>query len=775
MESKDNFKNLRNYILGLKNQLLEADIENKEQCIETLNSIYKQIETPIFRIGFLSTFSTGKSTIINALLGKEILPVAEKSTTACITTISRGEQDEVEIILNDRNEAIKYLSELNYRYEKIIYYKSKTIDEFNSVQYKAITNINKIKEYIKGNILVSNESIFKLNLSNSNGEEYSQILEKLIELNPSFNLPQRKDFVYEIKTQNSISSREKIFIKNLDFSETERNYLEKIKTEIYLLEKLLLKRKICIEDIAKYREESFNCSLIKEIKIKLKDFNLKENVELIDLPGVNVSNDKHIDITKEMSEKVNAFVFIEAEMKVEGDLKKIAENVKNKFPNIYNYSYLLKNKMAYLKADEKNFDEKMLNFDILRKELGFKEENTFKIDALKYLSKEDLDEDYCIQFKNFKDKLEKDSQELLIKEFIKMIKFDTTSIYKRVVEELDKTIGSISYFDIEDKNKSREIYIAEEINSKIENYKNYVNISIEKVKDYKLSKIDEENWNTQNNNMILEEIKIKEKPNNYYLKKIKEGKDVNKISFDKVFDILFTEYSLNENIRKIYYSFIVQLFYNNFKRFLEETFEEKNLKYLPEKQKIKLKEVFNRGIKERLSGAIDIILYSYEDFREKAKSRLELVYNCLYSTKENLDEHLENLNNNKEAFEYFTEKESFNQVDLKEIYNINSNDKIELDICKKLLIKEIKNYLESNIEENINKYTKAIIKNYLEDVIIELEKILQVKNYEPEYRVNITSELKERIEEAYNKKKAEIEKKVKEKENLIKLYEDVQI
>lgn len=767
MESKDNFKNLRNYILGLKNQLLETDIENKEQCIETLNSIYKQIETPIFRIGFLSTFSTGKSTIINALLGKEILPVAEKSTTACITTISRGEQDEVEIILNDFDIAKNFLFSLNKKYKENLF--SLSNSEFS---YVASFNFNRCMDYIKKGLLsVRNkkklEEKFSIIKNNSDTKDKANFKEKLknelketnqFQLSPINQINQAivKIGVNDVKVISIDDlTMEETAIENLTSFEQIKEKLKKLEKEISLLEKIIFSDEISINDIKEYREENFNCNLIKKIVIKLKDFNLNENVELIDLPGVNVSNDKHIDITKEMSEKVNAFVFIEAEMKVEGDLKKIAKNVKNKFPNIYNYSYLLKNKMAYLKADEKNFDEKMLNFDILRKELGFKEENTFKIDALKYLSKEDLDEDYCIQFKNFKDKLEKDSQELLIKEFIKMIKFGTASIYKRVVEELDKTIGSISYFDIEDKNKSREIYIAEEINSKIENYKNYVNISIEKVKDYKLSKIDEENWNTQNNNMILEEIKIKEKPNNYYLKKIKEGKDVNKISFDKVFDILFTEYSLNENIRKIYYSFIVQLFYNNFKRFLEETFEEKNLKYLPEKQKIKLKEVFNKGIKERLSGAIDIILYSYEDFREKTKSRLELVYNCLYSTKENLDEHLENLNNNKEAFEYFTEKESFNQVDLKEIYNINSNDKIELDICKKLLIKEIKNYLE--------------------DVIIELEKILQAKNYEPEYRVNITSELKERIEEAYNKKKAEIEKKLKEKENLIKLYEDVQI
>lgn len=764
MENKDNFKNLRNYVLGLKNQLLEMEIENKKDYIKKLDSIYKKIESPTFKIGFLSTFSTGKSTIINALLGKEILPMAEKSTTACITTISYGEENNVEIILNNASEAKNYLLDLNKKYKEIISLANK-----NNIYYRPKINFENLKEYLINNFLDislnKKEELLKLIDDNN----IKLFFEKVKEVKINNYLP----IDFNNITVSCLTEKSTTSIDNLPFSNEKKEEIIKLKNEIILLEKILLKKNIAIQDIQEYREENFNCSLIKEIKIKLKNFNFKENIELIDLPGVNVSNDKHINITKEMADRVNAFVFIEAEMKAEGDLKRIAENVKEKFPNIYNYSYLLKNKMAYLQADEKNFNEKMLNFNILRKELGFKEENTFKVDALKYLNKEDLNKDYCIQFKNFQKKLEIDSEKLLIKEFIEMIKFETNFIYEKIIKKLNNSIGNISYFNTEDKNNSKEIYITEEINSQVENHKNYINISIEKLKDYKLLKISNESWKENNNNEILEEIKRTEKLDNYYLKKIEEGKDINKISFDKVFNILFSEYNLNEKIRKIYYNFITQLFYDNFKKFLKEIFKEENLKYLPEKQKVELEKIFNKEIKDRLSGAIDIILYSYESFREEAKEKLKLIYDCLISNKDNLNKYLEILNNNIQYFNYFSGKEELNKTDLERFYSITFNNKNEIDICKKLIIQEMKNYLENNIKKDINKYTKAIIKNYLEDIIIKLKETLEIKNYEAEYRVNIYSEFKKDLEEKFKKKKEEIEKKLEQKKYLTQLYENI--
>lgn len=765
MQNKDTFKNLRNYILGLKNQLLEMELENKEEYKIKLDLIYNKIKSPVFRIGFISTFSTGKSTIINALLGKEILPVAEKSTTGCITTITYGEEDKVEIILKDIVEARKYLCNLNKKYKDIINSLSNLKNDQN--YYKPNIDTDKFKMYIEKKVFNFSPEVKEEFLSNLNNIKL--FIEKSNENGIFSHLPSNNQIIKGSKDERKLEER--LTIAKLDIDDKEKEKLENLKKQISLLEDILLEKKIPIESIKEYREENFNCNLISEIKIRLNSFALKENIELIDLPGVNVSNDNHINITKEMADKINAFIFIEAEMKTEGDLKKIAETIKQNFPKIYNYSYLLKNKIAYLKADERNFNEKMMNFEILRKELGFKEENTFKIDALKYLNKENLEEDYCIQFENFKNKLEQDSKKLIIKEFMEMIKFDTTILYNRIIEELEKESKSISYFDINDINRSKEIYIAEEINSQIEKHKNYIDISIEKIKDYQLLRIENENWEAKNNIEILEEIRVNEKINNYYLKKIKEGKDINKISFDRVFNVLFNDYALNERIRKIYYKFINDLFYNSFYEFLQEIFIEENLKYLPEKYKKDLKDIFNTGIKERLSGAIDIILYSYEEFREKAKSKLELVYNCLIADKDTLEINLEVLKDNIKYFDYFSLENNINIVDLQNIYGIDSENEIE--ICKKLINKEIESYLENDIKKDINKYTKAIIKNYIEDIIIKLENILQLKNYEAEYRINITSELKKEINERYNIQKERIAQKIKQKNYLIELYKSI--
>ena len=765
MQNKDTFKNLRNYILGLKNQLLEMELENKEEYKVKLDLIYNKIKSPVFRIGFISTFSTGKSTIINALLGKEILPVAEKSTTGCITTITYGEEDKVEIILKDIVEARKYLYNLNKKYKDIINSLSNLKNDQN--YYKPNIDTDKFKMYIEKKVFNFSPEVKEEFLSNLNNIKL--FIEKSNENGIFSHLPSNNQIIKGSKDERKLEER--LTIAKLDIDDKEKEKLENLKKQISLLEDILLEKKIPIESIKEYREENFNCNLISEIKIRLNSFALKENIELIDLPGVNVSNDNHINITKEMADKINAFIFIEAEMKTEGDLKKIAETIKQNFPKIYNYSYLLKNKIAYLKADERNFNEKMMNFEILRKELGFKEENTFKIDALKYLNKENLEEDYCIQFENFKNKLEQDSKKLIIKEFMEMIKFDTTILYNRIIEELEKESKSISYFDINDINRSKEIYIAEEINSQIEKHKNYIDISIEKIKDYQLLRIENENWEAKNNIEILEEIRVNEKINNYYLKKIKEGKDINKISFDRVFNVLFNDYALNERIRKIYYKFIIFLFYNSFYEFLQEIFIEENLKYLPDKYKNDLKDIFNTGIKERLSGAIDIILYSYEEFREKAKSKLELVYNCLIADKDTLEINLEVLKDNIKYFDYFSLENNINIVDLQNIYGIDSENEIE--ICKKLINKEIESYLENDIKKDINKYTKAIIKNYIEDIIIKLENILQLKNYEAEYRINITSELKKEINERYDIQKERIAQKIKQKNYLIELYKSI--
>ena len=62
-----------------------------------------------FHVAFLGSYSAGKSTIINGILGREILPEANKSTTAFPTIVKKGEKDQAFIyFMDDKAQRILY-------------------------------------------------------------------------------------------------------------------------------------------------------------------------------------------------------------------------------------------------------------------------------------------------------------------------------------------------------------------------------------------------------------------------------------------------------------------------------------------------------------------------------------------------------------------------------------------------------------------------------------------------------------------------------------------
>ena len=58
--------------------------------INRKRSWLERLKSPEFPVAFLGAFSAGKSTIINAVLGDDILPQATKSLTAIPTLIRKG-------------------------------------------------------------------------------------------------------------------------------------------------------------------------------------------------------------------------------------------------------------------------------------------------------------------------------------------------------------------------------------------------------------------------------------------------------------------------------------------------------------------------------------------------------------------------------------------------------------------------------------------------------------------------------------------------------------
>ena len=101
--------------------------------IDNNNILYKK---KIIDVNIIATMSAGKSTLINSLLGKKILPSKQGACTAIVTKIEDNKDDVFKAIVLDKNneEIIRYS---NINYEDIKY----------------LNNSNKVSEVdIKGNI-----------------------------------------------------------------------------------------------------------------------------------------------------------------------------------------------------------------------------------------------------------------------------------------------------------------------------------------------------------------------------------------------------------------------------------------------------------------------------------------------------------------------------------------------------------------------------------------------------------------------------------------------
>lgn len=79
-----------------------------------LNSV-ESLKQDNFNIVVVGEFSRGKSTFINALLGKRVLPSATKPTTTVINKITSGEQIEYVLYFREDNKAPKVISEEDFK------------------------------------------------------------------------------------------------------------------------------------------------------------------------------------------------------------------------------------------------------------------------------------------------------------------------------------------------------------------------------------------------------------------------------------------------------------------------------------------------------------------------------------------------------------------------------------------------------------------------------------------------------------------------------------
>ncbi len=295
---------------------LRRHVEKKRRWIERLRS-------PEFPVAFLGAFSAGKSMIINAILGRNILPEATKSYTAIPTVIKRGESDAV---------IIHYLDEGARR-------------ELRNLYVEAICR------------------------------ELHRNPGRFTELENHELLPRLETEIAAHLQDIGVFNKEKFFeeLKNLvnkwtRFSDNTREIgldeLNQYVTEDY-------------EDVL----------LVDRVEVFLREVDLPENVVLVDLPGLGVVNPRHKKITKSYVEnEAKAFVVSSAVFKLlEGEEIELLAEIHKARPHVLKRAFWVVNKWETASARQKS--EEVRNFAEKVEEHGFRitPERVFKVSALNYL------------------------------------------------------------------------------------------------------------------------------------------------------------------------------------------------------------------------------------------------------------------------------------------------------------------------------------------------------------------------------------------------------
>ena len=106
---KDNIKSKFNEMLLIADRLGLSDV--KSNIVDSMENLNQDN----FNLVVVGEFSRGKSTFINALLGKRVLPSATKPTTTVINKITTGEQIEYVLHFRDENKAPEVISEEDFK------------------------------------------------------------------------------------------------------------------------------------------------------------------------------------------------------------------------------------------------------------------------------------------------------------------------------------------------------------------------------------------------------------------------------------------------------------------------------------------------------------------------------------------------------------------------------------------------------------------------------------------------------------------------------------
>lgn len=263
----------------------------------TLDTKLRDLKQKEFRIAFAGGFNSGKSTLINAIIGDYILPEANKPTTCLPTFIRRASS-------NADKYDVCYLTRSDFQYTQRLYRLRMASD------------------------------LGVRSLAEAGNEKIIQAYERAIETS--------KD------VEGTTTSLDRNLLDHFKrLINNGSRYEEKLKDESNITPCSREKAFALIQD-------DLEASFIDRIDIYLQDLNIPPDVVIVDLPGVSVPNPRHQQVTREfIQNSAHAVVLVLASKKIrDKDEDEILRSYLDSGSNIFEKLFLVINQWDLLTAPE---------------------------------------------------------------------------------------------------------------------------------------------------------------------------------------------------------------------------------------------------------------------------------------------------------------------------------------------------------------------------------------------------------------------------------------
>ena len=174
------YKENKEQVLALYDEYVEMCKSTEKKVDKSIEEQAKKIKNEIFNLMVLGEAKSGKSTFINAYLGKEVVPMDVRQCTSAIIKIHKGDKFKLiaktaaggKIVITKENEIYEFLKD-----------NAAIPDDYRSIPVTTINNelLIKYKGRVPSHIIKSFcEEVQEDNIFNMNIEQYNELISKYI-------------------------------------------------------------------------------------------------------------------------------------------------------------------------------------------------------------------------------------------------------------------------------------------------------------------------------------------------------------------------------------------------------------------------------------------------------------------------------------------------------------------------------------------------------------------------------------------------------------------